>query len=151
MIEKSLFCVIIIGFAIGFIIPSMITDDGVMIKNVSIESDAITTAAGGGSGPIIGDSIGNLSLLNAKRLSEDSVGIMKISDAFIYNITGVSASCNSEQHSLSLSIAPEILKADSTVTAILNSNLTTESQVDLMSYVGTPGNVVNEQLKKLQG
>jgi ribosomal protein L30E len=48
-----------------------------------------------------------------------------------------------------LTIEPETLKAGSTKKAISSSNLTPESKSDLMQYVGTPGNVINEQFKKI--
>jgi len=45
-------------------------------------------------------------------------------------------------------ISPSALKANSTKTAIMGSNLSPEAKTDVMNYVGTPGNVMNEQIKK---
>ncbi len=48
-----------------------------------------------------------------------------------------------------LKIDPMTLKAGSTKTAIAGSNLSEVAKVDLMGYVGTSGNVVNEQQKRI--
>ena len=48
-----------------------------------------------------------------------------------------------------LKIAPMTLKAGSTKTAIAGSNLSEPAKVDLMGYTGSPGNVVNEQQKRV--
>lgn len=49
-----------------------------------------------------------------------------------------------------LSISPKTIKADSTLTAISGSNLSPEAKTDLLGYVGTPANVVDEQFKKVK-
>lgn len=48
-----------------------------------------------------------------------------------------------------LKLSPSSLKAGSTKTAIAGSNLSEPAKVDLMGYVGTPGNVVSEQRKRV--
>ncbi|MDD2300640.1 MAG: hypothetical protein PHU69_13520 [Fermentimonas sp.] len=48
-----------------------------------------------------------------------------------------------------LRLAPSSLKAGSTKTAIAGSNLSEAAKNDLIGYVGTSGNVVNEQQKRV--
>ncbi len=49
-----------------------------------------------------------------------------------------------------LGISPKSIKSDSTLTAISGSNLSPEAKSDLLGYVGTPANVVDEQFKKVK-
>jgi len=47
-------------------------------------------------------------------------------------------------------ISPKSIKSDSTLTAISGSNLSPEAKTDLLGYVGSPSNVVDEQFKKVK-
>jgi len=66
-------------------------------------------------------------------------------------VTPVTAEASKNTVTSSLfNISPKSIKADSTLTAIAGSNLSPEAKTDLLGYVGTPANVVDEQFKKVK-